>query len=128
MARTPRDVTEAELAVLRVLWADGPSPVRAVADAVGAQAATAQKLLERLEDKGWVERDRTGPVQRFRAAAARDDLIGRRLRGIAEDLCEGSMTPLLSHLVQTGLSAGDRKALRELIDQLDSPPKRKRGS
>jgi hypothetical protein len=37
------------------------------------------------------------------------------------------MTPLLSHLVQTGLTAEDRKALRDLIDQLDSSPKRKRG-
>jgi BlaI family transcriptional regulator, penicillinase repressor len=127
MARTPRDVTEAELDVLRVLWTDGPSPVRHIADAVRAQAATAQKLLERLEDKGWVERDRTGPVQQFRATADRDDLIGRRLRGIAEELCEGSMTPLLSHLVQTGLTAEDRKALRDLIDQLDGSAKRKRG-
>ena len=127
MARTPRDVTEAELDVLRVLWAEGPSPVRRLAEAVNAQAATVQKLLERLEDKGFVGRDRSGPVQQFRATADRDDLIGRRLRGIAEDLCEGSMTPLLSHLVQTGLTAEDRKALRDLIDQLDSSPKRKRG-
>ncbi len=128
MARTPRDVTEAELDVLRVLWADGPSSVRHLAGAVNAQAATVTKLLERLEDKGFVERDRTGPVQQFRATSDRDDLIGRRLRGIAEELCEGSMTPLLSHLVQTGLTPADRKALRDLIDQLDSTPRRQRGS
>jgi BlaI family transcriptional regulator, penicillinase repressor len=132
MARTPRDVTEAELAVLRVLWEDGPRPVRAIADALAdrgapAHAATVQKLLERLEGKGWVARDRTGPVQLFRATADRDDLIGRRLRGIAEELCQGSMTPLLSHLVQNErLTAADRKALRELIDKLGEGPKRKR--
>jgi predicted transcriptional regulator len=133
MARTPRDVTEAELTILRVLWADGPQTVRGIAGALAgrgtpAHAATVQKLLERLEDKGWVDRDRTGPVQVFRAAADRDDLIGRRLRGIAEELCEGSLTPLLSHLVQNErLSARDRKALRDLIDRLDEPPRRKRG-
>src|SRR4051812_21652013 len=132
MARTPRDVTEAELALLRVLWEDGPRPVRGLADALAArgtsvQAATVQKLLERLEGKGWVARDRTGPVQLFRAAADRDDLIGRRLRGIAEELCEGSLTPLLSHLVQSErLSAADRKALRDLIDRLGETPRRKR--
>jgi predicted transcriptional regulator len=132
MARTPRDVTDAELAVLRVLWDDGPRPVRGIADALAArgtpaQAATVQKLLERLEDKGWVARDRSGPVQLFRATADRDDLIGRRLRGIAEELCEGSMTPLLSHLVQSQkLSAADRKALRDLIDRLGESPRRKR--
>jgi predicted transcriptional regulator len=125
-------VTDAELSILRVLWNDGPQSVRGIAGALArrgspSHAATVQKLLERLEDKGWVERDRSGPVQMFHATADRDDLIGRRLRGIAEELCEGSMTPLLSHLVQNQqLSSADRKALRELIDRLDETPKRKR--
>ena len=133
MARTPRDVTEAELAVLRVLWDQGPASVRDIsaelaARGAPAQAATVQKLLERLEGKRWVVRDRTGPVQRFRATADRNDLIGRRLRGIADELCEGSLAPLLSHLVQTErLSSTDRKALRDLIDKLDVAPRRKRG-
>jgi len=128
MPRTPRDVTEAELAVLRVLWDEGPQSVRGLADTLRGHAATVQKLLERLEDKGWVDRDRSGPVQLFRAAADRDDLIGRRLRGIAEELCEGSMTPLLSHLVQSErLTAADRKTLRNLIERLDEAPRRKRG-
>ena len=131
MPRTPRDVTEAELAILRVLWDDGPGSVRDIAVELKArrspaQAATVMKLLERLEDKGWVDRDRSGPVQRFIATADRDDLIGRRLRGIAEELCEGSMTPLLSHLVQTKrLTIADRRALRDLIDRLDKGSKRK---
>lgn len=126
MARSPKDVTEAELAILRALWDGGDLSVREVADAVASQVPTVQKLLERLEDKGWVERDRTGPVQRFRATAERDELIGRRLRGIAEQLCEGSMTPLLSHLVQTGLSPADRQTLRNLIDELDQEPTRRK--
>ena len=132
MPRTPRDVTEAELAILRILWEEGPRTVRGIAAILAdrrapAQAATVQKLLERLEDKGWVHRDRSGPIQSFSATADRDDLIGRRLRGIAEELCEGSMTPLLSHLVQNErLTSADRRALRELIDRLEDVPKRRR--
>jgi predicted transcriptional regulator len=125
MARTPRDVTEAELTVLRVLWGHGPRSVREIVEILGRDgtavlAATVQKLLERLEAKGWVARDRSGEVQRFRAEGGRDDLIGRRLQGIAEELCEGSLTPLLSHLVQRRkLTAADREALRQLIEELD---------
>jgi BlaI family penicillinase repressor len=125
MPRTPRDVTEAELNVLRVLWDRGPSSVRAIVEVFDdegshAQAATVQKLLERLERKGWVERDRSESVQRFAATANRDELIGRRLQGIAEELCEGSLTPLISHLVKRErLTAKDKQALRDLIDKLD---------
>jgi BlaI family transcriptional regulator, penicillinase repressor len=133
MARTARDVTEAELAILRVLWDGGPATVRTIAAELAgqgnpAQPATVQKLLERLEEKECVGRDRSGTVQTFHARSDRNELIGRRLRGIAEELCEGSMTPLLSHLVKDGLNPNDRKALRDLIDRLDDrSPNRKRG-
>jgi predicted transcriptional regulator len=130
MPRTPRDVTEAELGVLRVLWEEGPSSVRRIAERLEeqagtpTQAATVQKLLERLEHKGWVSRDRSGEVQRFAATADRDELIGRRLQVIAEQLCEGSLTPLLSHLVKRErLSASDRQALRDLIEKLADEPR-----
>jgi predicted transcriptional regulator len=125
MARTPKDVTEAELAVLRVLWERGLCTVRQIVERLGelrmvVQPATVQKLLERLEIKEWVCRDRSGDVQRFEALGGRDELIGQRLQGIAEELCEGSLTPLLSHLVKREkLSAADRRALRDLVDHLN---------
>src|SRR5713101_4114325 len=59
MARTAQDVTETELAILQVLWDRGPSTRRQITDVLyprggQAQYATVQKLLERLETKGFV--------------------------------------------------------------------------
>src|SRR5882757_6501346 len=100
MARTSQDVTEAELAILQALWDKGPATIRQLAEAtyeqVGAsQYATVQKLLDRLESKGCVARDRREGVHVFRAAIDREELIGRRLRAVADKLCGGSLTPLL---------------------------------
>jgi predicted transcriptional regulator len=125
MARTSQDVTEAELAVLRRLWERGPATIRQLVEDVYGQDgtsayATVQKLLDRLEGKGFVSRDRSGPVHVFRAAIDRDELIGRRLRAVADSLCGGSLSPLLTHLVEgKGLSEKERRELRGLIDQLD---------
>ena len=125
MARTPKDVTEAELAILRALWERGPSPIRVLAEDVYGQAgasvyATVQKLLDRLEAKAFVARDRSGGSHVFRAAIDRDELIDRRLRAVADTLCDGSLTPLLTHLVRgRRLSDGERQELRTLIEQLD---------
>ena len=63
MSRSPQDVTDAELAVLEVLWDEGPCSRRRIADVLypGGQPAhytTVQKLLERLESKGLVARTR----------------------------------------------------------------------
>ena len=136
MDRTPQDipdVTEAELTVLQCLWERGPATIRQLTDALypsgtDAQYATVQKLLERLEGKGYVRRDRTPPAHTFTAAVGRDELIGRRLREVAEKLCGGSLTPLLTHLVRSRpLSPRERRELRELIDVMDRKGKGAKG-
>jgi predicted transcriptional regulator len=85
------------------------------------------KLLERLEKKGHVARDRSGPAQRFSALTDRDTLVGQTLRSVAEKLTGGMMAPLLSHLVRAeALSAEERREIRALIDELDRKKKPKK--
>jgi predicted transcriptional regulator len=130
MARTPQDVTDAELAVLQVLWDGGAATIRHLTEALyvdssAGKYATVQKLLDRLERDGFVTRDRSGAAHTFTATVGRDELIGRRLRDMAEKLCGGSLTPLLTHLVRTKrLSARERQELRALIDGLDQKKNR----
>jgi predicted transcriptional regulator len=125
MARTPQDVTAAELSVLQALWDDGPATIRQLTDVLypgggPPQYGTVQKLLDRLEAKGCVRRDRTTAAHTFLATIDREQLIGKRLQDMAEKLCGGSLTPLLTHLVRTRrLSAREREELRALIDELD---------
>lgn len=131
MARTPQDVTDAELAILELLWEEGPAMIRQLTDRLYPQGgrshyATVQTLLERLEAKHFVLRDRSGAAHTFRAAVGRDELIGRRLQATAEKLCGGSFTPLLMHLVRARkLSAREREELRALIDDLEHKSKPK---
>ena len=125
MNQRNHDVTEAELALLQALWDDGPATIRQLVERVYRQTgasvyATVQKLLDRLEAKGCVERDRRGSVHVFRAAINRDELIGRRLRAVADSLCGGSLSPLLTHLVEgRGLSEKERRELHALVEKLD---------
>jgi predicted transcriptional regulator len=133
MARTPQDVTDAELAVLEVLWKEGSATIRHITDRLypgggSSQYATVQKLLERLEVKGFVRRQRGAGVHSFAALVDRESLIGRRLQATAEKLCGGSLTPLLMHLVRAHkLSARQRQELRQLIDNLDEQAKQRGG-
>jgi predicted transcriptional regulator len=117
------DITESELALLRVLWQRGKSTIRQLTDVLyrrggASQYATVQKLLDRMEAKGYVRRDRSMYVHVFSAGLNRDELIGRRLRSLAETLCDGSLTPLLTHLARAqDLTDEDRRALRAIIDE-----------
>src|ERR1700687_2506317 len=105
MARVPHDATDAELAVLQVLWDHGPVTVRTITDVIypkgtASHYGTCQKLLERLEAKRFVSRNRRPWPHVFSAAIDREALIGMRLRVMADKLCGGSLTPLLTQLVQ----------------------------
>jgi BlaI family transcriptional regulator, penicillinase repressor len=125
MRRSNRDVTEAELAILQVLWEEGEVTVRRLIDRLyatdGSSAhATIQKLLERLEAKGFVRRDRGGPVQVISAVVHRDELVRRRLRDVANELCGGSLSAMFSHLVNPQrLAPADRQALRTFLEKLE---------
>ncbi|HMO35052.1 MAG TPA: BlaI/MecI/CopY family transcriptional regulator [Gemmatales bacterium] len=122
------DVTEAELAVLQVLWEHGSSTLRHLAQsiypnkALANAQATIAKLMERLEAKQCIARERGEGPQRFRAIVDRDALIGRKLQSLANQLCEGSLTPLLTNLVKAGsLSARERRQLAQLLNDIHKP-------
>jgi predicted transcriptional regulator len=123
MARRPRDVTDAELDVLRALWDAGPATIRVLTDRLypsgsTSEYATVQKLLERLEGKGHVARRAEGRQNVFRATVRREDLVARRLRDTADDLCDGSLTPLITQLVGSGrLSREELRELRRVVDR-----------
>jgi predicted transcriptional regulator len=134
MSRPPRDVTESELAVLRVLWDRGTATIRQLTDVLyssnvgAARYATVQKLLDRMEAKGIVRRDRSLFVHQFSPLLDREQLIGRRLQLLAEALCDGSLTPLLTHLARTGaLTEEDRQTLRAIIEDSASTEPRQMG-
>ena len=125
MARIAQDVTDTELAVLQVLWERGPSARRQIADVLysdcgPAHFTTVQKLLERLEKKGHVQRSAgDGPVT-FAAITDREELISRRLLDVADKLCGGSLTPLLMNLVRAKpLTPRELQELQELLHELN---------
>ncbi|HEV3005900.1 MAG TPA: BlaI/MecI/CopY family transcriptional regulator [Pirellulales bacterium] len=117
------DVSETELAILDVLWERDEATIRQINERLydpptTATYATVQKLLERLEAKGCVRRDRSGFAHVFRAVVKRSTLIDQRLQEVADKLCGGSLTPLVAHLVGTKrLNARDRAALRKWIEE-----------
>ncbi len=105
MAHRAADVSETELAMLQVLWERGEATRRQVADTLypgGGEShyATVQKLLERLEKKGFVRHDRREGVLVFEVTVDRDEFLRRRLQDLAEKFCGGSMTPLVMTLVR----------------------------
>ncbi len=130
MSRALPHVTDAELAVLQLLWERGPAAIRQVADILypgggASEYATAHRLLERLEAKGYVRRQKTEGVYLFRAARDRETVLGEQLETLVERMCGGSLQPLLSTLVRSKRLSADE--LRELLDMVEKESRKKPG-
>jgi BlaI family penicillinase repressor len=126
------NVTDAEWAVLQQLWDNGPATVRQLTDVLypkggASEYATVHKLLERLEAKGFVTRDRASGVFVFHPAIQRDEVIGQQLEALVDKMCGGSLQPLLTKLVRVKrLKPEELRELLALVDRLDSRSKPKK--
>ena len=114
-------MADSELAVMQLLWENevltNPE-IRQLLYPDGGQATagTVQKLLERLEKKGFVSRDRTHFVHFFRATISRQEYVGGQMETLAAKLTGGSFVPMITHLVESKiLSAKERREISELL-------------
>jgi predicted transcriptional regulator len=114
-------ITDGELAVLKVLWAEGSSTAKAITQALypdcrESEYAAVHSFLQKLEKKGLVGRDRSAFVHVFTAAASQDDVAGQELEALADRLSDGAMAPFLTHLVgRKRLGKKEAEEIRRLL-------------
>jgi BlaI family transcriptional regulator, penicillinase repressor len=121
------NVSDAELEVLKVLWLRGPVMVREVAQHLKRRHkpwayTTILTLLSRLRDKGYVTQAKhtVGAAHVFTAAVTREQLLGQRLTELAEQVCDGTASPLVQALVNNRqLKREDIEHLRRILTKLD---------
>ena len=121
-------LSESEREVLRVLWDRGPGTVREINAELtrrGRQWAytTVATLLQRLSAKQYAASDPSTVPHVFRAAVTRDEILERRLRDAADELCDGRAAPLVLALVQGGrFTADELERMRKILDEAAVEP------
>jgi predicted transcriptional regulator len=116
-------LADAELAVMQLLWDHEQMTAREIRERLYPDDSTSyhgtvQKLLERLQAKGYVTRDRSQFVHLFRSKISRREYAGRQLESLADKLTDGSLVPFLTHLMEARkISAKQRREIRDLLDR-----------
>jgi BlaI family transcriptional regulator, penicillinase repressor len=124
MAKPTTDIGDAELDVLKVLWARGPSTVRDVLNHLHEQGrkvayTTVLTFLTRLEQKGYAASDKSDLAYVYRAKVSRERVTQSRLKDVIRQLYDGAAAPLVLQLMQTEkFSPQDIAELQKLIDRL----------
>jgi predicted transcriptional regulator len=117
--KSRRKPTDAELAILRVLWARGPSTVRDVAAAMDREGAytTILKLLQIMTDKGLVRRDESARTHVYKATASEDQTKRQLVADLLDKVFEGSAAKLVLQALSTRTASPEEiEEIRTLLD------------
>jgi predicted transcriptional regulator len=114
-----RKPTDAELAILQVLWVRGASTVREVAEHMGRQDAytTVLKLLQIMTDKRLVRRDDTERTHVYEAAYTEDQTQRQIVGELLDRVFDGSAAKLVLQALAARKTSPDELAeIRKLLD------------
>jgi BlaI family transcriptional regulator, penicillinase repressor len=115
-----RKPTDAELAILRVLWTRGPSTVRQVAEALGREAGytTVLKLLQIMTEKKLVRRDESTRTHVYEAAYTEDQTQRHLVADLLNRVFDGSAAKLVVQALAASKTSPEELAeIRKLLDR-----------
>ena len=116
--------TAAELAILRVLWREGPTTVRGVHQAVYGDAAvgytSALKLMQNMLAKGLVTRTEDARQHVYAAAVSERPTLNRLVSGWMDSAFSGSSLALAMQALDARPAAPEELAqLKAMIEKLE---------
>ena len=116
--------SEAELKLLRELWEHGEQSVSDLHERVQGYwpvgYTTVLKLLQRMADKGLVERRPAGRAHIYRSAVRREATERRVARSFVQRTFDGSIERLLQSALPSGRARREEiEEIRRLLDRLE---------
>lgn len=117
--------TDAELAILRVLWRRGPSTVREVQDDLQRQSPTGYttvlKLLQIMTEKGLVVRDESSRAHVYKSRFPEEQMQQRLVGDLLDRAFAGSTSRLVMQALSTRRASREELAeIRQILDDLDA--------
>ena len=113
--------TDAELAILHVLWDRGPSTVRqvfeAIADARETGYTTTLKLMQIMADKGLVKRNESARTHVYTPVATETQTQRQLVKDLVDRAFAGSAAALVMQALNAeGATPDELREIRKLID------------
>jgi BlaI family penicillinase repressor len=123
MAKSNKPTT-AELEILSVLWEKGLATVREIHEILSTRKPTVYttvlKLLQIMDEKGLVERDKNAKAHIYRARQPQADVQKNLVSDLLEKAFRGSALKLVQHVLETKPASAEELAeIRRLITEAE---------
>ena len=126
------DLSRFELQCLRKLWNHGEATVRDIHDDLDEPPSysTVRKIVERLEEKGAIERVRKVDLAWvYRSAVSPSAMLGKEVRRFLDAAFDGAAAPLVAQLADMNkVTLADIRELEQYVARSGEPSSDDHGS
>jgi len=122
MAEPLPELSKAEWLIMQACWQKKSSTAREVHAAVPDEREweyqTVKTMLDRLVDKGYLRREKVGPISVFLPVVPRAKVVRRAIDGFLETVLGNQLAPLLAHLAGSDRwNEADLAILKKLLKE-----------
>lgn len=130
--KTGPELTEAEWAIIKVVWENEPCTAGTVQEALAKSKdwaySTVKTTMDRMVNKGYLKIEKIRNLQLFSSCISEADAKRGELRKMLTRAFDGALTPMMQFLIeQEGLSKEESTQLRKLVNKTKSKSHKKSG-
>ena len=116
------ELTEAEWAIMKVVWGNEPCAAGTVQEALAKTRdwaySTVKTTMDRMAGKGLLEITKIRNLQLFSSTISADDAKKGEFRKMLKRAFDGALTPMMQFLIEEeGLSKNELTQLRKIVDK-----------
>ena len=122
MPKKKHNLTRTEWSLMKISWAKGQTSAREIYEETLKEKKrgyqTVKTMLDRLAAKGYLEREKFGPIWLYRATVSRSKMVSQEIDSFVSSILDNTFAPLFAHLAQKeNLSQEEIEALKKLIEE-----------
>jgi len=122
MRNKRKELSTTEWDLMKICWEKGQVSARIIYEETLKEKKrgyqTVKTMLDRLVGKGYLEREKFGPIWLYKAAVSRSKMVAREIDSFASTVLDNTFAPLFAHLAKKEqLSSEEIEALKKLIEE-----------
>ena len=119
------ELSASEWEIMKICWKNGQASARVIYEESLSDKKrsyhTVKTLLDRIVAKGFLEREKFGPIWLYKPAVSRAKILSREIEKFANNVLDNTFTPLFVHLSKNEtLSREEIESLKKLIKEQEA--------
>ncbi len=114
---------ELEWVVMKTCWKKGQSTARVIFDEISkirkTKYQTIKTTLDRLAKKGYLSREKFGPLSLFSPKVTEKALTSKAIENFAQTVFGNTIAPIFIHLLKKKKYSHELEELKQLIDEIE---------